>query len=210
MIKITLIIVCALFTFACSEQRMTRLEWIHQTDAYLERFYQRILNYIDDHEYSFLHEKHGGAADPWEEIIIFDSEKLQGVLMEPKGEAFVIQFQKMIQEQPNISYVELTDNLKTQSFKFNVNNCPSIQEFPERFKKAQLEATNPNPPTRLLLGERNLVTFKTGELIVDGELKSYRTKVTIESGFQDEPLIKEFLEFLTVIQACKNQAYVIN
>ena len=210
MIKPILVVVCTLFTFACSNESMTRLEWIHQTDAYLERFYQRILNYIDDHEYSFLHEKHGGAVDPWEEIIIFDSEKLQGVLIEPKGEAFVIQFQKMIQEQPNISYVELTDNLKTQSFEFNVNNCPLIQDFPERFKKAQLEAINPNPPTRLLSGERNLITFNTGELIVDGELKSYRTKVTIESGFQDEPLIKEFLEFLTVIQACKNQASVTN
>lgn len=204
MIRATLIVVCILFLFSCSQKKMTRLEWVHQTDAYLERFYQRHLNYIDEGEYSFLHEMHGGSLEPWEEIIIFDSNKLQGVLVEPKEEAFVTQFEKMIIAKPSINYVELTSNLKIKSFKFNINNCPLIQEFPERFKKAQLEAINSNPPARLWLGERNLITFKTGELIVDGELMSYRTKVTIESGFQDEPLIKEFLEFLAVIQACKN------
>ncbi|RDX35336.1 hypothetical protein DZA37_00930 [Kangiella sp. HD9-110m-PIT-SAG06] len=202
-----LVVLTLLTVTACSPE-VTREDRIQNVRAYYS-FYSEAS--VSEGQYAFWFEDKLENEDYrlWEKQILFDSEKLEGVLNTPVDTSFQSQFIKLVGDNPSISYAEAVKKIKVNRFYFDKESCPEIAGFADRFKKAQYKKVDPNPPYAILL-EQKKVSFHSGEMIVDGKLVGYSNFTTLSSGNLDEPMIREFLELLTVIQACKNQTSDIN
>jgi len=192
-----LILIGAAVLFACGE-KITREDFLFQVNTYVDQYKERPL---EEDQYS-LWAEHYHIADPYEELLLFDSLTLEGTLITPDGQSFATQFEKIIAANTGIIYNEAQKKLKAEVFEFNKLACPSIQKYKESLEFARKEVSVLTPPFHG--GYRVSATFHSDEYLFKGE-KSYANLTTIQSYIHDEPIIKELLELLEVVKTCKNR-----
>jgi len=197
-----LVLIGVVVLFACGE-KITREDFLFQVNTYIDQYKERPL---EEGQYS-LWAEHYHIADPYEELLLFDNLTLEGTLITPDGQSFATQFEEIIAANTGIIYSEAQKKLKAEVFDFNKVVCPRIQKYKESLEFARKEVSALSPPFHG--GYRVSATFHTGEYLFERE-KSYANLTTIQSYIHDEPVIKELLELLEVIKACKNQASVTN